>query len=457
MLDSRCRFTDGEIARDIVAAMGSLVTTCSTAPCSGPLPVRPGGGSRTPDDVTPRRLPLVIAANAMLRVAGGASGVLVGVYVADLAKRGFAVDAMLVGTLGAMSFGVELLGAMPMGVIADVLAPRVLMTGSALLAALATLLFGLTRDTRVFFVSRTVEGLAAAAGVPALLAHLVDATADDATLRARTMSYFELSLLAGLALGGLLGSQLWRALGPGAFVALACIYVVAALMLLAGGIGSRGHTTRAALAGLARSLGEPALLRLAPIWLCVNVIVGLWLGPTFYFLLTSQSTSDQLLPGLLAADPQCVGWLLFGYSLVFGTGLLVWSVVLPRTPPHRALKISLVAMLAVSMSLLLLNHAGDASVGLRWMLTAIVAVLVMVESGFTPAALSLLAAAVGPHAGRGAAMGIYSFLLSLGGLVGSLLAGFLGQRLAIDGLIGGTLVMALVALALLTRLEPAYV
>ena len=32
----------------------------------------------------------------------------------------------------------------------------------------------------------------------------------------------------------------------------------------------------------------------------------------------------------------------------------------------------------------------------------------MVESGFTPAALSLLASAVGAHTGRGAAMGIYS-------------------------------------------------
>ena len=45
-----------------------------------------------------------------------------------------------------------------------------------------------------------------------------------------------------------------------------------------------------------------------------------------------------------------------------------------------------------------------------------------VESGFTPAALSLLATAVGARAGRGAAMGIYSFLLSLGALVGNLLA-----------------------------------
>ena len=41
----------------------------------------------------------------MLRVAGGASGVLVGVYIADLADRGLPMGAGLVGTLAAISFG----------------------------------------------------------------------------------------------------------------------------------------------------------------------------------------------------------------------------------------------------------------------------------------------------------------------------------------------------------------
>jgi hypothetical protein len=59
------------------------------------------------------------------------------------------------------------------------------------------------------------------------------------------------------------------------------------------------------------------------------------------------------------------------------------------------------------------------------------------------------------HAGRGAAMGIYSMLLGLGALGGSLLAAALGQWLAIDGLILGTLAIALAALLLLNRLHPA--
>src|SRR5260370_26108661 len=91
-------------------------------------------------------------------------------------------------------------------------------------------------------------------------------------------------------------------------------------------------------------------------------------------------------------------------------------------------------MLGVSAGLLLLNHMGDQPIRLRWLLTAVIAVLIMVESGFTPAALSLPAGVGGPAVGRGAAMGIYSFLLSLGALAGSGIAGIAGRRGAVHGL-----------------------
>jgi hypothetical protein len=112
-------------------------------------------------------------------------------------------------------------------------------------------------------------------------------------------------------------------------------------------------------------------------------------------------------------------------------------------------------MLAVTIGLLLLNHVNGYPVQPRWMLTAAIAALVMVESGFTPAALSLLAGAVGSGRGRGAAMGIYSFLLSLGALTGSVIAAVAGRRLAIDGLTFATLGLAAVALGLLPRLDSA--
>src|SRR5262249_28223430 len=143
------------------------------------------------------RLPIALVGNAFMRIAGGASGVLVGLYLADLANRGAQVDAVLVGTLGAMSFGAEVLFAVPTGMLSDAIAPRALMTGGALLGAAATQMFGMSEWVSIFFLSRAIEGVGAAAGVSPLLAHITDVTDRDPTLRARAMSYFELSLLAG--------------------------------------------------------------------------------------------------------------------------------------------------------------------------------------------------------------------------------------------------------------------
>jgi hypothetical protein len=91
-----------------------------------------------------------------------------------------------------------------------------------------------------------------------LLAYLTDATAGDHRLRVRAMSYFELSLLAGLALGGIVGGQLWAALGTSAFTALSLIYVVAALLLFTGSVGSQRHRRHEVWQGLIRSLATPS-------------------------------------------------------------------------------------------------------------------------------------------------------------------------------------------------------
>lgn len=399
------------------------------------------------------RLPIVILANALMRIAGSASGILVGLYLSDAANRGANVDVTLVGIVGAVSFGAELIGSVPMGMLSDAIAPRRLMTAGALLGAAATQLFGLTERSTIFFLSRALEGTGAAASGPALLAHLTDVTDGSPALRARVMSFFELSFLAGLALGGVLGSQLWRLLHASSFAVVAIIYLICAGLMYFSAAGSRGYGRAEAVSGFSRAMRQPYLRRLAPVWLCVNTIVGLWLGPALTFLMTQRSNSGQFLAGIFADEPHRVGWLLLWYSLVFGVGVTAWSAILPRMAAERALRIGLTAMLGVCFGLFLLNHSGNQGHTVRWTIGGLTALCVMVESGFTPAALSLLAGAIGAQAGRGAAMGIYSVLLSIGAIAGSLLAATLGQRLAVDGLIYGTLALALLALTLIRWLE----
>lgn len=396
-------------------------------------------------------LSLVLIGNSLQRIAAGASGVLVGLYLARLSNSGIGIGAGLVGLLGAVSFGAELVAATPMGIASDAAAPRALMTGGSLLGAAATQLFGMTGLISIFFLSRALEGIGSAAVTPPLLAHLTDVTDHRPALRTKVMSYFELSLLAGLALGGLLAGTLWRWLGPRAFGVIALVYVISAALLYAGATGSRRHGREQAVSGFMRALRERSLQRLAPIWLCVNTIVGLWLGPTLVFLLTRNSQTKQFLDGALADHPEKVGWVLLGYSIIFGAGVTAWSFVLPRMALHRVLRITLSAMILVCGEFFLLNHVQSGSV--RWVVGIATALTIMVESGFTPAALALLAGAIGAQPGRGAAMGIYSVLLSIGAIMGSLIAAGLGAHFAVDGLIYGTLAMGVIAVLLLQRLD----
>ena len=202
------------------------------------------------------RLSIALMGNALMRIAGGASAVLVGLYLADLANRGARVNAALAGTLGAVSFGAELLFGVPAGILSDAIAPRALMTSGAFLGAAATQMFGMTGLISIFFLSRAIEGVGAAAGVPPLLAHITDVTDRDPALRARAMSYFELSLLAGLALGGLMGAQLWRIFQTSAFATVAAVYLISAGQLYFGAAGSKGRGGQEAMTGLSRALRQ---------------------------------------------------------------------------------------------------------------------------------------------------------------------------------------------------------
>jgi MFS family permease len=407
-------------------------------------PLRPDS---TDDDRLPHaNLSWVISAHALLRIASGTSGILIGLYLASLNNHGAHLGAGLVGILSAVSFAAELFASIPMGLASDAMQPRWLMTGGAVVGALAAVLFAMSGSTSIFFLSRTLEGIGAAAIVPALLAYLTDATDGRPALRVRAMSYFELTLLAGLALGGIIAAQLFRVLHAGAFTVVALIYLVCAAILFTSISGKLARHLVSPLRDLKEVLRLPSLRQLAPVWLCVNSVVGLWLGPTLPFLLTERSTKAQYLAGIYASDPTRVGWLLLGYSIVFGVGVTAWSFILPHIRLHNAMRITLGAMLPVCAGIYLLNHSAHRSMDVRWVIGGITAILIMIESGFTPAALAWLAGTLPIESGRGAAMGIYSVLLSIGAIVGSLLAGLLGERYSIDGLLYGTVLMAVAAL-----------
>jgi MFS family permease len=229
-------------------------------------------GNRAPElrpdtpSQTRARAELAIFAHALLRVASSADGVIVGLYLAALNREYGRIHAGLVGTLGAAAYGAELMASVPLGLAADAFSVRGLMAAGALVSALGTQLFAVAVSTPVFFLSRLLQGVGIAGVTPPLLKFLAQSTAHEPVRRARVMSFFELSMLAGLALGGVLGTQFWAALNAGAFSAVALLIVVCAVLLFLGAPrGSDPATTGATLQGLREVLSSRFVRRLAPI------------------------------------------------------------------------------------------------------------------------------------------------------------------------------------------------
>jgi len=395
-----------------------------------------------------------LSANGLLRIAGSASGTLVGLYLVSLqASRTASAGAGTAGTLGAVAFAAELLFSIPLGMLADAWRPRWVMVAGALLGTFAVQLFGLTHNSAIFYLSRFLEGISVAAITPSLLAWLAGRTEGDLRARTRGMSFFELSLFAGFALGGVAATQLWTHFHGSAFSLVAAGYLLAALLLALFAGDAEAAPKHTAFNGLRLALRDEQVRRLAPVWLCVNAVTGLWLGPTLAFLMTAPPLPNrtQFFDGLYAGDPRHFGWVLMAYALLFGTGVTGWSMALARVGVHRAMIVSLATMLPVCLGFYMVNHAGGASSGYRWTVGIVTALLILVETGFTPAALSWLAGSLHGGLGKGSAMGIYSVLLSVGAIVGSLMAGWLGKLFRFDGLLSGTVVLAVAGLLLLMR------
>jgi MFS family permease len=389
----------------------------------------------------------VLLANGLLRVAGAAGGALIGFYLAALAVQGRVADALLVGALGVVQNIAELGGAIPVGLLTDRYSARTILVLGALAGAGATQLFGLTSLPAVFFLSQALSGVAGTTGGPPLLALLSDATRGQPVARSRLMGFYQLSFLVGLALGGLVGGLLWDGFGTLAFALLAAVYLLVAALFAWGAAplpARPQHTSRpAALSGLGAALRDPLLRRLAPAWVAVNAIIGLWFTQ-IGFLLSGPMVAGQYLPGRFSASQ--VGLIQLGFAAVFALGILGWTFALERLARLRVLRLGLAAMLLTCLWLFLLNSAGDWPVWLRWLLTGLAAVFVMIESGFTPAALAYLADIADSQAARGATMGIYTLLLGLGNALGAALSGPLAAYLAFNGLIVGTVGLLLVAL-----------
>lgn len=413
------------------------------------------------------KLPRLLLANGLIRVGAAASGQLFAFALAD--RTGAGGGAVAVAAIGVCFYATELVVAPFAGQAADRRGPlRTLaagpwfgaLSGGIALSSLGPALTGAALLV-LLALARTAEGLSAALTVPSTLMLLAQATDHDGALRSRIMGLFEISSLVAMILGYALAGVLWDVAAAGSFAALPVVYLAAR-----GAIGATPRDVRAgptarierpALSHAARAfVGAPRHLAFGAAWLAVNAVVGAWMLEAPYLLKLPVRSQEQALVGGFSGGE--IGLIFAGWAGTFLLGIGAWTAFGAKLPRRHVLRVSLVAMLGVAGCLTVVNHGG----GRVWVFAA--ALCVLVESGFTPAALAHLAdltagdaaTSKDAHVGedgaevtrghRGAAMGIYSLILGAGQLVGGVLGGPLAERWQMSGLLALTALLALFAL-----------
>ncbi len=160
--------------------------------------------------------------------------------------------------------------------------------------------------------------------------------------------------------------------------------------------------------------------------------------------------AGQYLAGRFVGDDAGLFVALLVYAMTFSVGALLWGYVgLRRLHEVLVMRVALVAMFGVCATLWALNHGGD-NVELRGALVALFLGLLLIESGFAPAAVAYLARLSGRVASeRGLTMGLYSVVSGGESLLGAALGAPFAERLALDGVLLATISLAACALLLL--------
>jgi MFS family permease len=417
-----------------------------------------------------RSLVSVIVGTFTLRFSTGLTGFLLVNYLHDLPSHGGSeVTPLEVAAVGVAFYLTELLLSPLFGVLCDRVGIRPIMLLGPVFGASAAFITGLTTSIPLLLGTRLLEGASTAASVPAILGFLALATSVDEGLRGRTMARFELATLGGLAAGSVAAGFLWKPLGPIAFFLNAALYGLSWYIYrywvnyhgsAAAGRGSAaGSVLReraaAAISRYGRLVRSSHVLLLAPTWIALNAAISTIASFQIVFQLRGSNAP-------FAADQ----WLMRGFSsaeislglavgmIVFVVGVLFWGAQFKRFRRTTIITFGVLAALVGILVLFVVNHAFGAPLFVLAGLVLIALAMVFVLAGATPAALGLLAdISESYRQDRGAIMGLYSVFLAIGQIVGQGLAGVAAEIRGIDGLLGLTFVLALVALVPLSALR----
>ena len=177
-----------------------------------------------------RAIGALLIASGLLRVGAVGVGVAVQFRLSDLA--GGRPSGVAIGLVGAAQALTEMVFAPIIARYADRFGRRRFLVLGPAVCVVAVLLVALGVRPAQLGGARLLEGLGAAAFVPVALATVAAATTGDRRRRAGASGAFEAATLIGYAGGFGLGSVAYFGLHRGAFVLLAGLYALAAIVCL---------------------------------------------------------------------------------------------------------------------------------------------------------------------------------------------------------------------------------
>lgn len=415
-----------------------------------------------------------ISSTLLIRVASRTSFVVLGFYlgahfasaafVALILEAFYITELLLAPLIGSFS---DRLGRKPFLVLAPIVAgvaalclmlaaklfpsPQVLSNGPELWLLLILLLLG-----------RLLEGAATGLNAPATLGYIADVTARSEKLRARVMTAFEIVTVGGLALAIPFGGKVSSALGTWGFLVVIALYMTTLLLILFGVKEQRQeHELQRSHVSLLDSLTvirHKRIFTFLPAWFCVNALVGAWTTLIIIMLAYPESSANLRHPHqlLYGGFSQMGASLAVGlFALFFLLGMGGWIPLLSRIRRTTVMLIGLSGLALSIVCLIVINGLADNPTSLAQGSMPIAIILlvptmlgIVLLSGFTPVALTQMAAIAETLPGqRGAVMGLYSVVMAVGQLLGSILGGFCVDWNGFYGLMFFSVVMGVASLS----------
>jgi len=411
----------------------------------------------------------VLLGTFTLRFSTGLTGGMLVYYLAALPSYGGPkVDSVTVGLLTAGYYLAELALSPVFGFLSDRFGAHRIMQVGPMFGLTAVLITAFVVDLWLLGGTRLLEGGAAAASIPSILGYIALATSGDQALRGRAVARFEGATLAGIGLGIVAAGPLFDAIGRGGFLVNGVIYLLSFALYRWGvaelhheatdeEVASGTHHVRPSTLDLqryGRILRSSGVWLLAPTWIALNAVIGSWTTQSVFQLVREPPTQfhDQLLMQGFTPTSVSLG---FGVvALIFTAGLLYWGNRFKQQRRTTIIAIGIGGALVLLAATFGLNHSRELGLLVQVPLGAIAAAGLFVMAGATPAALGLLADMTESHpADRGAIMGLYSVFLGVGQIVGALASGPAGEWAGIDGLLGASVILIIIAMLPVQRLR----